>query len=176
MSRADRPGDGRPEAEAEHFRTAPRAVGAVTLAGGVALLAAAGWFGVWTVRTTDGPWGSPGRAGTLTVAQCRTSHPSGGDGPTMMCTGTFVPDGGGSSVPAVSLRLDSVRGWASGERIRVRLRPDSRTAYRPGGHDWISHAFVFVVLIFFAAIAIRGSFQRHRVEVVSESREERSSA
>ncbi|MEV0408098.1 hypothetical protein [Actinoallomurus sp. NPDC050550] len=180
MSRGpDRPDDGSRGAEPGSARTVPRAVGAVALAGGVILLAAAGWFGVWTVRTTPGPWGSPGRAGTLTVARCRTSHPSGGDRPTMTCAGTFVPDGGGSFVPGVTLRLDSVRGWAPGERIPARLRPNARTAYRPGSQDWISNAFAFLVLVFFAVVAIhvgRGSLQSRRPGAVSERQEGRSSA
>jgi hypothetical protein len=177
--RPDRRGAGGPGAGPGRVRAVPRAVGAVALAGGIALLAAAVWFGVWTIRTTAGPWGSPGRAGTLTVARCGTSHPSGGDRPTMTCAGTFVPDGDGSPVPGVSLRLDPVRGWAAGERIPVRLRPDARTAYRPGGHDWISNAFAFLVMIFFAVVAIhvgRGSFHGHRSGAVSDRREGRSSA
>ncbi|GAB3985461.1 hypothetical protein GCM10029978_098350 [Actinoallomurus acanthiterrae] len=180
MSRGPgRPDDGGPGTEQGRVRTVPRAAGAVALAGGVVLLAAAGWFGVWTVSTTPGPWGNPGRAGTLTVARCRTSHPSGGDRPTMTCAGTFVFDGGGSSVPGVTLRLDSVRGRAAGERIPVRLRPNARTAYRPGSHDWISNAFAFLVLVFFAVVAIhvgRGSLRGRRPGAVSERREGRSSA
>ncbi|WP_433181826.1 hypothetical protein [Actinoallomurus sp. CA-150999] len=179
MSRGpDRPDDGGRGAAPGSVRTVPRAVGAVALAGGVVLLAAAGWFGVWTVRTTGGPWGSPGRAGTLTVARCRIPHPSGGDAPTMTCAGTFAPDGGGSPVPGVTARLDSVRAWAPGERIRVRLRPNARTAYRPGSRDWISNAFVFLLLVFFALVAIhvgRGSLRGRRPGAVSERREGRSS-
>ncbi|GAA4639473.1 hypothetical protein GCM10023196_101240 [Actinoallomurus vinaceus] len=177
MSRPADRSDGEPDAGPDQVRPVPRLLGGAALAGGIALLAAAVWFGVWTVRTTAGPWGSPGRAGTLTIARCGTSHPSGGDRPTMTCAGTFVPDAGGSPVPGVSLRLDSVRGWAAGERIPVRLRPNARTAYRLGGHDWISNAFAFLVLIFFAVVAIhvgRGSF--HRSGAVSERREGRSSA
>ena len=120
---------------------------------GLVLLVVAGWLGVWTVRTMDGPWGKPGRAGTLTVERCTTSPASGGTGPTMTCTGMFTRDDGGPTVDGVRLS-GRAAAWTSGERIRARLSNASQTAYRPGSGDWLVNLAFFLALLAVSAGAI----------------------
>ncbi|SEG79311.1 hypothetical protein SAMN04489712_112197 [Thermomonospora echinospora] len=126
-------------------RSGARRGAAVAL--GAALLTAAALLGAWTVRSMDGPWGSPGRPGTLIVERCTAGPPAGGTPPTMRCVGTFTPDRSGPAVPGVSLS-GPVRPWSAGDIRRARLPEGSRRAYTGGSGDWmVPLGFAAVLLL-----------------------------
>lgn len=134
------------------FGPASRTV--VALLGGAVLLVLAVWLAYDTVHSMDGPWGRPGLPGTLTVAECVTEHHGGGDPPTMTCTGAFTS--GRSTISRVHFGIDHVKAWFPGESIQVRLSYGSRTAYRPGSHDWLIRLGLFLAILG-GAVATFGS-------------------